>query len=75
MRRLARVERLGDVLAEKDGEVSLRILEKHHGFPADEVERLAIEYPKRFTIITKQNPKGGPGSRVLQGGSGGFVPE
>ncbi|HYV26816.1 MAG TPA: DUF3987 domain-containing protein, partial [Candidatus Eisenbacteria bacterium] len=64
-RRLARVNKLRDLVAEYDSQVTLRILEKSHGFKPDEVERLAADFPSHFCLETKQNPKGGPLSRIL----------
>jgi hypothetical protein len=64
-RRLARVNKLRDLLAECGGLVTLRNLEKSHGFEPDEVERLVVEFPSLLHLETKQNPKGGPQSRIL----------
>ena len=65
-RRLSRVERLEDLLLDHKGEVTLRVLEKNHGFPAAEVEQLATDFPGKFLVATKQNPAGGPSSRMLK---------
>ncbi len=65
-RRIARVDRLFGIIQEYRGEVTFRILDKSHGYTADEVERLAAEFPELLTVATKQNPKGGPQSRVLR---------
>jgi hypothetical protein len=64
-RRLVRVNKLCGLLDDYDGEVTLRTLEKSHGFTSDEIERLAADFPSHLRLETKQNPKGGPQSRIL----------
>lgn len=63
---MARLNQLCGLVREHGGEVTVRILEKHHGFLPEEVERLAVEFPARLRLETKQNPRGGPHSRVLR---------
>ena len=65
-RRVARVNHLRGLAQQYGGDVKLRDLEKSHGFQPEELERLAVEFPQMFRIESKQNPKGGPVSRVLR---------
>jgi hypothetical protein len=64
-RRSVRVNKLLNLVAEYGGQVTLRDLEKSHGFKPDEVERLVADFPVQLRLEAKQNPKGGPQSRVL----------
>jgi Protein of unknown function (DUF3987) len=64
-RRLGRANKLHDLVTRYDGQVTLRALEKSHGFPQDEVERLVLSFPALLRLETKQNPRGGPQSRIL----------
>lgn len=66
-RRSLRVNRLLDLVNEYGGEATLRNLEKSHGFTPEEVERLAVDFPAKLRLETKQNPNGGPQSRILKG--------
>jgi hypothetical protein len=65
-RRQVRVNRLRDLLDESGGEVTLRNLEKSHGFSPEEVQRIAAEFPAQFRVESRQNPKGGPQSLILK---------
>jgi hypothetical protein len=64
-RRLSRATKLQDLVARYSDQVTLRVLEKSHGFDQDEVERLVLNFPALLRLETKQNPKGGPMSRIL----------
>jgi len=64
-RQAVRVNRLLYLIGEYGGEATVRGLEKSHGFKTAEVERLAADFPSQLHIETRQNPKGGPQSRVL----------
>ncbi len=65
-RRLMQVNKLRELIAEYRGAATFRDLEKSHGFSANEVESLVKEFPAYFEIESRQNPKGGPQSRVLK---------
>ncbi|MDA1273872.1 MAG: DUF3987 domain-containing protein [Verrucomicrobia bacterium] len=65
-RRLVRVNKLRDLLTEYRGEVTLRNLEKSHGFKVEEIENLIADFPGQFLLESKQNPSGGPQSRILK---------
>lgn len=56
-RRRARVTRLQELVADYQGEVTLRILEKSHGFLPEEIERLALQFPTLLLVVTKNNPR------------------
>lgn len=65
-RRQVRANKLRELLDEYGGQVTLRNLEKSHGFVAEEVERLAADFPAQLRLESKQNPNGGPQSRILK---------
>ncbi len=61
-----RIERLCGLLREAPGrELTLRSLRNSHGFPRDEVIRLAMSAPSQLELQNRQNPRGGPISSVL----------
>ena len=71
-RRTIRANKLRDLAVAYGGEATFRNLEKSHGFRPEEVERLAREFPEVLRLETKQNPKGGPSSRVLKAARADF---
>ena len=65
-KRAGRADELQAILAGKPGgKETLRNLGKNHGFKPEEVERLTADFPERLRLVTTQNSKGGPQSRVL----------
>ena len=71
-RRTIRANKLRDLAVAYGGEATFRNLEKSHGFRPEEVERLAREFPEVLRLETKQNPQGGPSSRVLKAARADF---
>lgn len=65
-KRAKRADDLQAILSGKPGhKETLRNLEKCHGFKPEEIERLVLDFPSQLHLETKQNPKGGPQSRIL----------
>ena len=58
--------RLHAVLSDHQGERTLRNLENSNGFPKEEVQALAKEYPHRIEIETKKPEGGGRPSEVVK---------
>ena len=67
-KRASRAEELQTVLARRDGNETLRNLDKSHGFTAAEVHALAGQFPERFTVerVENQAGKGGRPSEILR---------
>ena len=64
-KQVERWKRLCDLVSQHGGELTLRQLEKNHGFLPQEVESILTAFPTVLALKTKQNPNGGPQSRIL----------
>lgn len=67
-RNRVRLSRLLSVLADHQGERTLRDLKKNNGFKEEEIEQLAKEFPSKLEIETRKSdsPQGGRSSKVVK---------
>ena len=76
---IERKERLEGLLRPHGNQLTLRRLEKHHSFSAQEVQQIALRFPDRFRVDERRRDSGGLPSRVCvmlelsstTGGTGG----
>ena len=61
-KRLSRLQKLRSLIVDYGGEATLRDLAKNNGFPAEEVHRLAADFPTQLTI--QRRDTGGRPSEV-----------